>query len=167
MYVGFKYDLLLDTGSESNLIREAIAHNINAIIRPSSTQVPTQADGRSTMNQVGETTLVCNLGNRKLQLDALVIRNLSSPIIAGVPFLDQHDVMINTRTCRITIDDYKYNHDSQWASNKGVNLTTTTFVRAPSSITVWPGEDLHCPVTVSECPDTFLQPRVAMASSGW
>ena len=78
--------LTLDSGAETNMIRETVAKSIGANICK-STQLARQADGLTPLKVLGETHLVWSRGGTDLHLDALVVEDLDVEVLAGTPFL--------------------------------------------------------------------------------
>ena len=51
-------EVLLDSGAESNLIEKSVAERLGATVYPNTEQAPSQADGRTKLQVVGETHLL-------------------------------------------------------------------------------------------------------------
>ena len=83
--------LTLDSGAETNMIRETVVKSIGAKIGK-STQLARQADGLTPLKVLGETHLVLSRGGIDLHLDALVVEDLDVEVLAGTPFLVYNDI---------------------------------------------------------------------------
>ena len=62
-----------------------------------------QADGSSPLRVMGETCLVFTRGGNKLYFDGLVIENLDTDVLAGIPFMERNDASIRPAKCQIAI----------------------------------------------------------------
>ena len=135
--------LTLDSGAETNMIRETVAKSIGAKICK-STQLARQADGLTPLKVLGETHLVLSRGGIDLQLDALVVEDLDVEVLAGTPFLVYNDISIRPAKSQITIGEtiMHYGDDNTRRSQcHTVRRAQTYVLRAPASCTtVWPGD---------------------------
>ena len=105
----------IDTGAESNLISEEFANFTRLQIKPTK-QGAAQADGRTLLDTVGETSLTLSRGAHKFNLRALVISNLGSDVIVGEPFLELNDIGVRSAKKQIIIkgrDIIPYDSPSQ------------------------------------------------------
>ena len=96
--------LTLDSGVETNMIRETVAKSIGAKMCKSS-QLARQADGLTPLKVIGETHLVLSRGGTNLHLDALVVEDLDVEVLAGTPFLVSNDISIRPAKSQITIGE--------------------------------------------------------------
>ena len=92
--------LTLDTGAETNMIRESVARSIGAQITKSS-----QLARRSDPTVVGETQLMLSRDNLDLHLDALVVKDLDVDVLAGTPFMTTNDIAVRPAKNQIRIDE--------------------------------------------------------------
>ena len=83
----------LDSGAETNMIKESTVKHINAPISP-STQSALQADGKSPLAIKGETKITLTTDGKTFIFEALVVENIDVDILAGVPFMYSNDVII-------------------------------------------------------------------------
>jgi hypothetical protein len=90
-YMNHSVKLTVDSGAEANMMKLSYAKYIGATIHKAATGA-TQADGISNMDIEGEVHLVFKLEDVDLYFDALVSKNLSVDVLAGVPFMDTNDV---------------------------------------------------------------------------
>ena len=135
--------LTLDSGAETNMIRETVAKSIGANICKSS-QLARQADGLTPLKVIGETHLVLSRGGTNLHLDALVVEDLDVEVLAGTPFLVSNDISIRPAKSQITIGETVI-HSGDDNANRSqchtVRRAQAYVLRAPaSSTTVWPGD---------------------------
>ena len=135
--------LTLDSGAETNMIRETVAKSIGAKICKSS-QLARQADGLTPLKVIGETHLVLSRGGTNLHIDALVVEDLDVEVLAGTPFLVSNDISIRPAKSQITIGEtvIHYCDDNTNRSQcHTVRRAQAYVLRAPaSSTTVWPGD---------------------------
>ena len=130
----------IDSGAEVNLIRQTIAQQIAAPIKR-STQIACQADGHSPMEVVGETHLHFTHGNKQLNLQALVVKNLDVDIIGGIPFMTSNDIAVRpARQIIIFDDDTVCPYGNQLQKYKNNIRPTSGVLRCTQKETVWPGE---------------------------
>ena len=137
--------LILDSGSETNMIKESTAHLLQATIYKSS-QHALQADGKSPLHIKGETRLTLTRGKHSFQLEALVVQQLDVDILAGVPFMDVNDITIRPSKRQVILND---NTVIEYASNNrshtphAVRYISSHILRTTASTTVLPGEFLE------------------------
>jgi hypothetical protein len=84
---------LMDSGSDTNLIRSDIAIKWKLQISTDSTPHLTAADGRSIAT-VGSTNVRFKIGNKEYVEDFLVVENLHAEAIIGFPFLTKSKLMV-------------------------------------------------------------------------
>ena len=148
----------LDSGSTSNMIREAVAAMCGLKIYPAR-QSAGQADGVSMLNTVGEVHFSFMRDGRKLSFDGLVVKSLSDDILGGMPFLFQNDIGIRPFKSQIIIAGTEIiPYDSKGVCAPMIRRTESTFVlKAPKTKTVvLPGDSL-----------TLQTPADAEANSVW
>ncbi|CAG2246128.1 unnamed protein product [Mytilus edulis] len=80
--------LTIDSGATGNMIRASAATKLNAKITSSSKSAH-QADGSSPLTVVGETRLTFTRDKHQLYFEGLVVENLNSDILAGIPFMEK------------------------------------------------------------------------------
>jgi hypothetical protein len=164
-------NLTLDSGAETNMVKESIARSIGAIIKP-STQSALQADGRSPLKIFWETKLHLQRDNRTFALDALVVENIDVDILAGVPFMVDNDITLRPAKYEITFSDgksYHYCHQNRNKNNNSTHMirkTNAHILRAPSSnVTIWPGDFLEIDIPPEyNNVDIAVEPRLQKPS---
>lgn len=143
--------LTLDTGAETNFMRESIAKSIGCKISKSS-QIAFQADGRSQMSVIGETRLILSRNGIPLSLDALIVTDLDVDILAGTPFMMMNDVSVRPARFEISIKDletFSYGMGDSQSNQNTVRRVQSQILRAPPiSNVVWPGDflEVHTPI---------------------
>ena len=153
----------IDTGAESNLVSEKFAKFVNLHINPTK-QGAAQADGETPLTAIGETTFSLTKGAHVFHLDALVIRNLSSDIIVGEPFLEINDIGVRSAKKQIIIkgkDIIPYLSATSNSNKSATRRVTPIVCRAPPhSTTIFPGECIELPVPANYTASTVcLEPR--------
>jgi hypothetical protein len=162
--------ITIDSGAETNMIRECVAKYIGAIITKSS-QIALQADGQSPLQVVGETRLSLTRDQNVFVLEALVVKNLDVDILGGVPFMDTNDVAVRPRKRHVVLSDgsvYEYGSFNKAPDSHAIRRTKAYVLRAPSSITtVWPGEYIEIDLPSELCSDSSLalEPRIDSPAS--
>jgi hypothetical protein len=157
----------IDSGAETNMIRDSVARYIGADITKSS-QVAFQVDGLSALKVCGETRIMLSRDDKEFLLEALVVENMDVDVLAGVPFMEINDVTVRPAKRQVILGDgttYLYG-----AATKGrttglpaVRRAQSFVLRAPSSsTTIWPGDYIELNVDDSFAPDTplALEPRI-------
>ena len=103
--------LTIDSGSEGNCIRLDTCQKLNLQILPldkDEKAVPTQADGKSLLEIVGQTKFVAIRGKVSLHWSGFVAKTLSSAILCGGPFIEQNKIVQELHHNRIVIDNKHY-----------------------------------------------------------
>jgi len=161
---GQSVHILLDSGAESSLIREDEAHSLGLQIVPNYSQTPSQADGGRMSGILGECKTTFSRHTLPLQFDALVVKDLASPIIAGSPFLETNGFTIDFKHKRIQLPDGSTTDYSpvRKPSQPRIHRISTNLLRMQDrTTTVWPGDfiDLALPVEITDYQDVVLEPR--------
>ena len=140
-YKHYNISTTLDTGSETNMINESTARLIHAPITPSF-QSAVQADGHSELSVTGETRINLTFHNKTFSLEALVVKNLDGDVIAGIPFLSEHDITLRPSKRQINFNDgssYVYNSHCTLKHPANVKRASSYILRAPAT-TLWPDQ---------------------------
>ena len=160
-YKQYNISTTLDTGSETNMISESTARLIHAPITPSS-QNAVQADGQSQLSVTGETRINLTFHNKTFSLEALVVKNLDRDVIAGIPFLSEHDITLRPSKRQVNFSDgssYVYNNLRTFKHPANVKRTSSYILHAPAT-TVWPNEYLEMTVPPEwDEQDIILEPH--------
>ena len=156
--------ITLDSGAETNMIRETVALAVGAQIKPSS-QLAFQADGLSPLTVKGETHLVLERDNHTFKLDALVVECIDVDILAGVPFMHTNDISVRPAKHQVILGDgsvYQYSANTIPKSSNSIRRMQATVLRSPTSMTtVWPGDfvEIDIPDTLPDDCTFALEPR--------
>ena len=151
-YKHYPLKVVLDSGSETNMIRESVAQKLGITINKSSHQA-LQADGHSPLAIKGETRLEVSRGKHIFSIEALIVENLDVDILAGVPFMDANDVGIRPAKRQVILHDgsiINYAH----SDTKNTHQQAAHILRATVKTTVLPGDFLEVPLPFS--PDDSL-----------
>ena len=151
--------ITIDSGATGNFIRHDVAIRINAVIRKHS-QHSNQADGRSSLKIVGETSLKFTFRDHTIIFDALIASDLDEDILGGTPFMDRNDVWIRPSQKFVAIGEKKYDYKVEKSPALSSNRVVTEVLRSPDSMVVWPGEyvEVSIPEELSG-EDVMLEPR--------
>ena len=103
--------LTLDTGATVSMIHLNVVKQLNLHISP-STQIATQADGRSEIEIVGETRFSVTRDNRVLQFEGLIAKKMDTDILAGIPFISKNNISIHPASNQVRIDNTPYRYGS-------------------------------------------------------
>ena len=150
----------LDTGATINMIHESVANQLGLTITP-STQIATQADGKSEIDIVGEVRFQVSRDNQLLYFEGLVARKMDSEALAGIPFIAQNNISIHPAKNVVMINDIQYPYGSS-SSKASVARVQTSVARSTSkSKTIWPGEffEASCDINPSEDTDVAVEPH--------
>ena len=153
--------MLLDLGAEANLVTEEECHRIGAKILPTN-QRALMADGQTSLKTTGETHFSVKFGHHIFKFSGLVVERLDTALIAGVPFLVEHDIYVrpSTRTAYISeCCSFKY-QDNKVLGAK-VNRCNATVLRVSHQTCLLPGDHLSLPLPEDLCHEDVLalEPR--------
>ena len=160
-------EVLLDSGAESNLIEKSVAERLGATVYPNTEQAPSQADGRTKLQVVGETHLLLSGYQTEFQFDALVIKDIGCPAIAGIPFLSFNDVTLRPKLRSITLANGRTIAYGEVPARPIQTAPKTRRVHMQlvrgqdKPITVWPGDSYRVEVEDPSDPETLymVEPR--------
>ena len=155
--------LTLDSGAEANLIRASVAHQLGATIKHTS-QTAYQANGKTPMNIIGETTIMFTRGDKSFKFEGLVASDLEVDILGGVPFLDINDITLRVKNKWVILSDgtkYTYGTPERDDEHHSINRVQAHVLRSPRTTTIWPGEylELVLPEGVAKGGPLALEPR--------
>ena len=85
--------MLLDSGAETSLITASHCRQFGVKITPTSRRA-VLADNSTSMKIIGEARFPIKFGHHIFDFCGLVVERLDTPIIAGVPFLEKHDIYV-------------------------------------------------------------------------
>lgn len=125
--------ITIDSGAETNMVKERVAREIGAKITETK-QLATQADGQSPLSIKGEMRIILKRNTKRFFLEALVVENIDVDVLAGVPFMASNDISVRPAKHQIIMGDgtvYEYgavtlNVDRCKRSNSFANHYETT-----------------------------------------
>ena len=141
-YQHYPVKVVIDSGAETNMICESVARQIGIPIS-SSSQLALQADGHSSLEVVGEIRITLTRDKHSFLLEALVVSNLDSDILAGVPFMIQNDISVRPSKKPVQNGDdafVSYSTQPKTSSTHTIHSCTAHILHTPVKTTIWPGE---------------------------
>ena len=127
--------VIIDSGAETNMIRESVAIAIGAKVTASS-QIAFQADGHSPLAVKGETKITLTRDGHQFTLEALVVESIDVDVLAGVPFMESNDVSVRPAKRQVLLSDgslYVYGNVNSQSGPHAIRRTQALVLRAPSS----------------------------------
>ena len=94
----------LDSGAEANVIRIDECNRLGLSIKPTSKQA-TQGDGKTPLPTFGEVHFTAQRGHHKLVFSGLVVKDLDTAVLAGMPFHRVNHIMIDYSECLIVLEN--------------------------------------------------------------
>ena len=154
--------LVLDTGATASLIKEDKCKELKIPIHPTIHRA-VQVDGNK-LDVVGEIHIKVNRDKLELTFSALVVKIMSTDVLAGTGFHVENDVYSRMATDKIVVKGKYYFHSTPpLALTAAINLkspsekdsettaltaafTYPILVKANRSATLLPGEGFHVPI---------------------
>ena len=137
--------ITLDSGSEVDIIAEDECNELGVKILRSS-QRARLANGETQLEIVGEAHFIAVWGHHKLKFGGLVAKTLDSPILAGMPFLEQNDISIRYSSKTVYFGDccsVKYQATKKALDSGSIKLVSPVSVlRISNQTCVLPGEEV-------------------------
>ena len=99
--------LTIDSGSEGNCMRLDECEKLRLEIKPldkNDKSIPTQADGKSLLNVVGQTEFVAIRGKTEFHWVGYVATELGASILCGAPFIEKNKIVQELHNNRIVVD---------------------------------------------------------------
>ena len=143
----------LDTGATVNMIHESVAKQLGLHISPSS-QIATQADGKSEIDILGEVRFNVTRDNIPLYFEGLVARKMDTDVLAGIPFIAKNNISIHPARNVVMINDSSYPYGSSSARAHVARVQTSLARHNTVRETVWPGEYFEASCDIDPCEDT-------------
>ena len=160
--------LTIDSGATGNMIKFSVAQRLHAKITK-TTQSAHQADGLSPLHVVGETRFDLKHGKHELYFEGLVVDNLETEILVGIPFMERNDITIRPSKHQVILaDGTSYNYSMRDTGNSQHRVRRAQVLRSTSQTTVWPGEfvELKLPDEFQQVDDVFsIEPKYPDAGS--
>jgi hypothetical protein len=145
----------LDTGATVNMIHASVAKQLGLRISPSS-QIATQADGKSEISIIGETRFCVTRDGRNLQFDGLIAENMDTDVLAGIPFLAANDISIHPARGIVMVGDVVYPYGGH-QTRASVARVATCIARASCDYgSVWPGEYIEATCDINSSADSTV-----------
>lgn len=120
---------------------------------------------------IGETRLTFVRDNHKLYFEGLVVENLDSEVLAGIPFMENNDIAIRPSRCQVLIgNDSVYQYKFSDTEMQRHAVRRTHIVRTPSeSTTLFPGEfvEAELPSEMAHSDSTFSVEPHPCSSEPW
>ena len=130
--------VVVDSGAESNIISLAFVQRAN-IRMMKACQSARQLD-KSMVKTPGEVNIELQFGNIKMKLCALVVENMDSDILAGVPFCRLNDVEFSFKKEEIYIQGRTIQYGSHCSARQPMS---SSILRNSSPTVIYPGEFLE------------------------
>ena len=148
-YEHFTTRVVMDSGATGNMIRASTAARLGVKVQKSS-QSAQQADGSSPLIISGEVRLTLSYDNVIHHFEGLVVENLDSEILAGMPFLEANDITLRPARRQIILKNGReYSYGSLGHAKGPHRVCRAHVIRAPSeTTTLWPGDFIE--VTVGD-----------------
>ena len=139
-YDNVLYYMTLDTGGTCSIIDKETAVICKCDIKPTD-QGARMADGTSNLRVIGETELIFTRNHKSFSFNALVCDIPEPTLLAGMPFLAQHDIAIRPAKSEIVLDGSEsILYDSKSVKPPVSRKLTNFTIRTPSSTVILPGE---------------------------
>ena len=114
--------LTIDSGAEGNCMRLEMCKKLNLKVRPLDKDdhcTPTQADGKSPLEIVGQCEFYAEKGNAKFHWSGYVAKTLSADILCGGPFIESNRIVQELHNKRIIVDGkYYFQENSSFRPDK-------------------------------------------------
>ena len=114
--------LTIDSGAEANCIKLDMCKKLNLKVNPldnDDVSKPTQADGQSMLEIVGQTKFCAVKGNVTFHFSGYVARTLGADILCGGPFIESNKIVQELHKRRIVVDGkYTFQENSLFRPDK-------------------------------------------------
>ena len=134
--------LSLDSGCEGDCIRLDECHRLDIQIKPLDTsddQIPTQADGKSSLNIVGKVKFEIERDKLIFKYEGYAAKNLQAAILCGGAFLERNKIVQELSEKRIRVNNKHFILESSPLCPPTADIAVKQ-VTFPKSISVPPGE---------------------------
>ena len=153
----FVSEWTLDSGAEANCIRYDECKRLGLKIEPTS-QRATQGDGKTPLPTYGEVHFTAYRGHHKLSFNGLVVKDLDTAVLAGMPFHRVNQVTIDYSQCCIILDNcckLKFNPEKRLK-----NTSKSAALRVGQLTCILPGEEIKFELPESLRTETVsVEPR--------
>ena len=156
-----------DCGATAPLVRLSTATRCRFPIQEAG-QLVRQADGNTRLEVCGEVHVNLTRGKLTFKLDALVVKNLESEILGGMPFLRTNKMCLDIPNSRILIDNGRHAIPSTPGEPIIKDRIISCLIRADKDVTLMPGEfvDFPCPETLND-EEISIEPHDSSLLSKW
>ena len=157
------YPVTLDTGGTTTVMDGGTAEELECTLLPTS-QRAFQADGVTELKVLGKTQFELTRKSKSFSIDALVCE-MEPVILAGMPFMIDHDVGVRPAKNQIIIDGtdiVEYSSKRSLASKPPHSRRITSYtVRSPQKTVILPGEEIkfQLPKHMHDEDTVALEPR--------
>ena len=136
-------DVVADSGATCSVVGKQKAKELNCKIRPTR-QTARMADGKASLNIIGETDLIFHKGKKTYHMTALVASDTDIGILGGIPFMRDNDIAIRPATSEIIIDgkDFIRYDASRRSAPPTVRRITEYSIKSERNQVVLPGESI-------------------------
>ena len=137
----------LDSGAEANVIRIDECNRLGLTIEP-TTRRATQGDGKTPLPTYGEVHFTASRGHHKLVFSGLVVKDLDTAVLAGMPFHRMNRIKIDYSDCFIVLEDCC---NIKFDTNKKLRARSSVCaLRVRNQTCILPGEEIQL-----ELPDSL------------
>ena len=154
----------LDSGATCNVIGKKEATKHQCQIR-STNQTARMADGKSSLDIIGETDMTFHRGKKSFHMTALVASNTDIDFLGGIPFMRQNDIAIRPATSEIILDgtDFVKYESSRGTGGSNVRrLTSHVSIQSARREVILPGDSFQLKLPSKLCSDdtVAVEPRL-------
>ena len=134
------YQVTLDTGGTCNVLDDVTARDLRCDVRPTN-QRARMADGRTSLEVLGETDVVFTRNNKSFTFSALVCSISEPTVLAGMPFLTENDIAIRPAKSEIILDGSESIFYDPKSIQQPISRRLSGYtIRSPSTAVILPGE---------------------------
>ena len=142
--------LTIDSGATGNMMKASCAARLGVAVTK-TTQLAHQADGSSPLKVVGEIRTCFQRDEHSLYFEGLVVENLDSDILAGIPFMVRNDISIRPAKYQVCVGEHICYYATQHKSDRHA-VRHAHVLCATEKSTVWPRQciDLELPADLRD-----------------
>ncbi|KAL2088290.1 hypothetical protein ACEWY4_015189 [Coilia grayii] len=133
-----------------NMMRSSCATRLGVTIT-GSTQSAHQADGSSPLKVLGETRTYFQRDSLTLHFEGLVVENLDSDVLAGIPFMEVNDVSIRPAKHQVCLGDNVFCYGSNRTAVDRHAVQRAHVLRVSAKAAIWPGEYIELDLPPELC----------------
>ena len=136
--------LTVDSGATGNMMKASCATRLGITVRKYAVCVLSRW-------VMGETQTYFHRGCHNLYFEGLVVENLVSDILAGIPFMEKNDVSIRPAKHQICLSEDTYSSGTLQTPMDRHAVWRAHVLHAPDKYTVWPGEYIELELPPELC----------------